>query len=202
MNSGYTKKQVKRAGKTIVDPSASARERIDAEDVINFWRDIHRFPLQCLLKDLDDAMEPSFDCLIAGRIKKFDTIVDKMRRKDAIVNLAAMDDIAGCRIVVSDLASQAVLCEKLNEIVACDCDWSQRHDYVAVPKRSGYRGKHLLFRYVHPTLQYKLVVELQIRTEFQHAWATAVEMYDEAVGSRLKFGEGGLLQPLSFRKCL
>lgn len=195
----YSKKQVRRAGETISSPSASPSERAEAEAVVNFWRNIHRRPLQLLLQELDER-GISAEHLVAGRIKKFDTIVDKLTRRNAIANLAAMDDIAGCRIVVPDLGRQASLCDALYEISECDTAWSDRHDYIGSPKESGYRGRHLLFRYQDPRHGYALPIELQVRTEHQHAWATAVEMYDEVAADRLKFGEGQSQADRFFRR--
>ncbi|MCI9494490.1 RelA/SpoT domain-containing protein [Adlercreutzia mucosicola] len=196
----YSKKDVRRAGKAIIDPASSFQERREAEAVVNFWRDCHRLPLQRLLEELNRTIGNSPSFLIAGRIKKLDTIIDKMTRRQAIANLAAMDDIAGCRIIVPNLAAQEKLCLQLSAIAECDNSWSDRHNYIASPKESGYRGRHMLFRYHDEQHGYKLTAELQVRTEYQHAWATAVEMYDAVANDRLKFGEGENRSNIFFQK--
>lgn len=188
--SRYSKKEVRRAGETIASPVSSDEEKADAAAVVNYWRSLHRHPLQRLFDDLDEALDDAPGYGIAGRIKKFDTIRDKLCRKNNISNLAAMYDVAGCRIVVPDLRAQYEVCQTLYQISACDTDWSDRHNYIASPKDSGYRGRHLLFRYPCPDCDYFLAIELQVRTERQHSWATAVETYDSALCQRVKFGEG------------
>lgn len=188
--SRYSKKEVRRAGETIASPVSSGEEKADAAAVINYWRNLHRHPLQRLFEDLGGALDDAPGYGIAGRIKKFDTIRDKLSRKNKITNLAAMYDVAGCRIVVPDLRAQHDVCQTLYRIPACDTDWSDRHNYIVSPKDSGYRGRHLLFRYPCPDCDYSLAIELQVRTERQHSWATAVETYDSALRQRVKFGEG------------
>lgn len=145
--SRYSKKQVKRAGETVASPFSSDEEKADAATVVNYWRSLHRHPLQCLFDDLDGALDDAPGYGIAGRIKKFDTIRDKLSRKNSISNLAAMYDVAGCRIVVPDLRALHEACQTLYQIPACDTEWSDRHNYIISPKDSGYRGRHLLFRY-------------------------------------------------------
>ena len=66
-------------------------------------------------------------------------------------------------------------------------------DYVKEPKPSGYRGVHLVYRYHSDRSEVYngLLVELQLRTRLQHAWATAVETVGTFVGQALKSSEGG-----------
>jgi ppGpp synthetase/RelA/SpoT-type nucleotidyltranferase len=52
-------------------------------------------------------------------------------------------------------------------------------DYIVSPKPDGYRGIHLIYQYKALERQNKaydkLRIEIQIRTNLQHIWATAVE---------------------------
>jgi len=70
-----------------------------------------------------------------------------------------------------------------------------RHDdYVRSPKVSGYRSVHLIYRYrgEHPSAApYNgLLVEVQMRTQIQHAWAAAVETMGTFLNQALKGSEG------------
>lgn len=129
------------------------------------------------------------EAVVAGRIKKLDTIIDKLQRPNAPDKLDTMYDIAGCRIVVPSLQELEGLCAELSALEGFNEGRSASRDYIAHPRQSGYRCRHLIFNYEGPWGSFKLSVELQVRTELQHAWATAVEMYDRAAKTRLKFNE-------------
>ena len=69
---------------------------------------------------------------------------------------------------------------------------ASENDYIRSPKRSGYRGYHLIYRYkgkAHPEYN-DLKVEMQFRTALQHSWATAVEATDIFYGEGLKSSRG------------
>jgi ppGpp synthetase/RelA/SpoT-type nucleotidyltranferase len=65
-------------------------------------------------------------------------------------------------------------------------------DYIANPKFSGYRGIHLVYSYFSDRKETfnGLKIEIQIRTQLQHAWATAVEIVGFFRRELLKSGEG------------
>lgn len=184
-----SKKAVKRAGEAFSDPNATPDQIANAESLVNEWRGIHQVAISYLLADLGEVLNDGNECVIAGRIKKLSTIKDKLTRKDSKGNLGSMYDIAGCRIIVENLDKQRHICDSLLQIAACNKEKSSKHDYILNPKDSGYRARHLLFSYEYPGSKFSLSVELQVRTRHQHAWATAVEMYDQAGNDRLKFGE-------------
>ncbi len=68
-------------------------------------------------------------------------------------------------------------------------DWQRRWDllprtwgYVADPKSDGYRAKHVVVR------KDGVLIEVQLRTAAQHAWAELVEQLDRDYGLQLKAG--------------
>lgn len=78
-------------------------------------------------------------------------------------------------------------------------------NYIDNPKDSGYRGIHDVYIY-RSKMGYGrskkwdgLSVEIQYRTIYQHAWATAVEVADSIYGERAKFSQGNEKQKEFFR---
>ncbi|MGH9423220.1 MAG: RelA/SpoT domain-containing protein, partial [Thermoanaerobaculia bacterium] len=65
-------------------------------------------------------------------------------------------------------------------------------DYISDPKPSGYRGIHLVYRYRsdRSTEHNGRLVEIQLRSRLQHAWATAVETVGTFLDQSLKSSEG------------
>ena len=69
--------------------------------------------------------------------------------------------------------------------------WFRRR-HIAHPKPDGYRSVHLVYRYQNvrtPDIN-GLLLELQLRSRLQHAWATAVETMGTFLGQALKSGYG------------
>ena len=65
-------------------------------------------------------------------------------------------------------------------------------DYVNTPKTSGYRGHHLIYGYFSDRKDTSngLKIELQIRSNLQHVWATAVETVGTFTEQELKSSQG------------
>lgn len=200
MQSRHSKREVRRAGATITLPSASSEKRAEAESIVNYWRRIHEQPMRALMEEASAIIADEPTALLAGRIKKLGTIVDKMRRPQAPTDLDTLYDIAGGRIIVDDMIALDRVCHRLASSPFLDQARTQRHDYVTAPKPSGYRARHLIFRYADLPCGHTLSAELQVRTSLQHLWATAVEIYDAATGSRLKFNELDNAHGLFFKK--
>lgn len=103
-----------------------------------------------------------------------------------------MQDIAGCRAVVKNSAvleqlKQRYLDSDLKHVLREPVD-----DYIAHPKPSGYRGIHIIYTYKSDRqgTYNGLKVEVQLRTQLQHAWATAVEIVGFFRQEFLKSSEG------------
>ena len=106
------------------------------------------------------------------------------------MRLTRMQDIAGCRVIFPSVAAmnaglQIIRDELPGEIVGVN-------DYVESPKPDGYRSLHLIYKWnASEKSDFDgLFVEIQLRTELQHAWATAVETVDLFTGQALKSGIG------------
>ena len=107
------------------------------------------------------------------------------------MNLARMQDLGGCRAVVSSVA-------KVHEVVRLYEASRVKHtlvgkdDYIAAPQTSGYRGVHLIYKYFsdRSSTYNGLQIEIQLRSPLQHAWATAVETVGTFLKQALKASQG------------
>jgi hypothetical protein len=161
-------------------------------NIINNWRASHAYPLLTMRMTLGHyARKVDPAALVAQRIKRLVSIGAKLDHERRM-KLTQMQDIGGCRAVVVSMGA-------LNDLVACYEQSRIKHeratydDYVNKPRDSGYRGVHLVYRYRSDkakTVYNDLKIEIQLRSQFQHAWATAVETVGTFIGQALKSSIG------------
>jgi putative GTP pyrophosphokinase len=187
----YSKAQVNKAGVIIAAPLEDIESLEWALNVLDNWRSCHGYPINTFQATLRKKLRSvDADAIVAQRLKRLPSIISKLRRFDSM-QLARMQDIGGLRAVLSNLAQVRLLEENYreshfsHELVASK-------DYIAEPKQSGYRSIHLIYRYRNPRASdYNgLLLELQLRTRLQHAWATAVETMGIFLNHALKSSEG------------
>jgi hypothetical protein len=189
----HSKMTVDRAALALVDRGTTILDRENALSVVNNWRSSHAFPLntiQVALRRRAVAIDP--DATTAQRIKRLPSITGKIERFPNM-KLSRMQDIGGCRVIVTDMAALRELVEKYRS-------GNGKHtldrldDYIDEnPKDSGYRGVHLVYKYTSDRNEtYNgLRIEVQIRTRLQHSWATAVETAGFFTRQALKSSKGG-----------
>ncbi len=183
--------QVDAAGAVLIKPSPAPIELEGALEAINNWRSSHSFPLNTFQVGLRlKARQVDIKSLIAQRLKRLPSIDLKLRRFKWLT-LSQMQDIGGCRAVVSSV-------RRVDELVRLYRESDLKHklddedDYIRNPKRSGYRGVHLIYRYFSDKKDtYNgLKIEMQFRSPLQHAWATAVETVSTFIQQALKSSQG------------
>lgn len=189
----YTKGQVDKAGRQVVSGAVWTEDWLHSLDVINNWRSSHSFPLNAFKIVLKRrALSVDDNAVVAQRLKRLSSIEGKLRRQST--RLTQMQDIGGCRAVVSSVA-------KANDLANMYLDEErQAHkfvnisDYIDNPKTDGYRGIHLVYRYQSRSTKNDcyddLLIEIQLRTRLQHAWATAVETATTFTRQALKWRGG------------
>jgi putative GTP pyrophosphokinase len=114
-----------------------------------------------------------------GRTAKSTTsITEKLRREK--IRLTQMQDIAGCRLVVPDVAAQNQVVDRIMTVLP-------QADLVDRRKKPsfGYRAVHII------ATARDRPVEIQVRTELQHLWAQLSEKLSDVFDPGIKYGGGG-----------
>lgn len=187
----YTRSQVDAAGRLLASGGGTPRQVDDALDVLNNWRAAHGFPLNTLQIGLRQRARKVYEhALVAQRLKRVPSIVSKLQRFTTM-NLSRMQDIGGCRAVV-DTAPQVRRLRAIYAKSKQQHEFVSEKDYIADPKASGYRGIHLIYRFTSQwTPEHKgRMIEIQLRSRLQHAWATAVETAGTFLQQSLKSSQG------------
>lgn len=186
-----SKSQIDRAGKALIELPVGDQERERAIEIVDNWRRCHAYPLHIIHKTLKSrASKINTEAFTAQRQKRLPSIVGKLRDSRGL-RLTQIQDIGGCRAVMPTVDESRALARL--------CDVSQRKgrpnieatdDYVESPKPDGYRSVHLIYRYDTDSDKQKEFngqrIEVQIRTQLQHIWATTVETAHTFSGQALK----------------
>lgn len=196
--STYTKAEIDRSAAKLVvwwdtlegpDPNNFAR----LLRVVQNWRTSHGYPLnsfQMSLRSKARRIDPGV--VIAQRLKRLSSVLNKLSREPHM-RLTQMQDLGGCRAIVSDLESVYRLAAEYGADDMLTA--GQRfYDYVKEPKPDGYRSFHIVNKYWSRNPTQKIwnghKIEIQIRTQLQHSFATTVETVTTFTKQALKFGGG------------
>lgn len=130
-----------------------------------------------IMRELAEAVHPS--SIIAFRLKRIDTIINKLSREDGM-DLSRMGDIGGIRCIFYNDAEVY----KAKELIEKKFNSGGRtRDYIREINRDiGYKSIHM---YVKDPVSDKRI-EIQLRTLHHHNWATLIEITDLLYDLRLK----------------
>jgi hypothetical protein len=187
----YPIEEVDRAG-AVFASLHNADELDRALDIINNWRASHYFPLNTFATTLRRRAEHFPKSVVSQRVKRLRAIQLKLQKHTKKpIALSQMQDIGGCRVVVGTIQQVEKLAKEYRES-DLKHKLTREDNYIGIPKTSGYRGIHLIYSYFSDRKEtYKgLNIEIQIRTEMEHAWATAVEIVGFFRRELLKSSEG------------
>ncbi len=194
----YSLEQLNRAGEMLTRSDTTEDQRDRALVILDNWRAAHSYPLHVFkirLKKVAKIVDKN--AFAVRRLKRTPAIIRKLKRsyngKKPTMNLSQMQDIGGCRAVLSSI----------NQVNKVYQDYylkgNLKHkkvgekNYILHPKSDGYRGIHLIYKYVSDKgkKEYNgLLIEIQIRTKIQHVWATALETVDLFTKQAIKSNEG------------
>jgi len=181
---------ITRSGQILIDKRATQEQRLEAMEILSEWRASHAYPLHAIyifLRKKSTSIEKA--SLVVRRLKRTPSIITKLSRFPSM-KLSRMQDIGGCRSIVSNVKQVERLLEKIKRSKTSH-EIHNVKNYIDEPKDTGYRGVHIVFKYNASKPDYKgYFIEAQLRSKIQHAWATAVEIVDTYTKQALKSSGG------------
>ncbi|MFD1469361.1 hypothetical protein ACFQ48_14110 [Hymenobacter caeli] len=186
----FSKRQLDEAGQVLINNSKKFTDT-EATAILNNHRSCHAYPINTFQATLRKKLRIlKFDAIISQRLKRTPSILDKLDRYPQM-KLSRMQDIGGMRVVLPNIDEVYALIEKYKH-PGFPHRLKNEKDYISNPKDSGYRCYHMVYEYQNPVnSNYNgLMLELQVRTKLQHAWATAVETVGTFLDHSLKSSQG------------
>jgi ppGpp synthetase/RelA/SpoT-type nucleotidyltranferase len=190
----YNKAKVDKAGHILMDENSTEEAKEEALTILNNWRSSHGYPMntfQARLRQMSKKVDDN--ALVVQRLKRVPSIIKKLKRDQTkTMSLSQMQDIAGCRSVLSDVNKVNELTGIYRKSRGLKHKRVREKDYIKNPKKDGYRSIHLIYRYKSDKIKTYdgLLIEIQIRSKIQHAWATAIEIVDLFTKQAIKSNEG------------
>lgn len=152
----------------------------DDLEILQTLRTSYKEPLSEIFEILQKSIKKiNKNAIITYRVKRIDSIISKLKRlPDA--QLPRIEDIAGCRCILKN--NEQVY--KLKEILGNELFIkSDRNDYIKNPKPDGYKSLHLIVQLKNKESR---PIEIQLRCEKDHNWATLVEITDLVYNTKIK----------------
>ena len=199
----YSRNKVDEAGKLLLQfdsvfgPIVSPTSYSETMEVVNDWRQSHTAPLYLIRKVLENrAKRINSSAIVAHRLKRLPSIEKKLRDNAyRPMTLTQIQDIGGCRAIMPTIVGALELAA-LYSRGKTKSQLYKLDNYIYDPKADGYRSVHLVHKFRSDSLDYRHYnnhrIEIQIRSQLQHAWATAVEMLLTFAGIPLRLAVGAV----------
>ena len=170
MATELTKTQVDRLGDRLRKGNITEADLRLLDHYRRSFSEAYEVVVEAVRKEL--GLEPT------GRPAKSTTsISDKLRRES--IRLTQIQDIAGCRLIVADIANQESVVESLTSLFEHTII-SDRRDKPS----HGYRAVHVIVN------SGGKLIEIQVRTTLQQLWAELSEKCSDIVDPAIKYGGG------------
>lgn len=123
------------------------------QDIAEYVKVTTPYPAHCAVavpavpatKCLREMASSRPDIVVAERLKRLDSIINKLKR-ETTMSLWEVQDLGGCRFIVPTISEVYGFAEKYKNSCV-----RHRHvdtyDYISNPKTSGYRSLHLVFKF-------------------------------------------------------
>jgi hypothetical protein len=182
----YSKTKIDRAGELLKDKSGSDEDMANALEILSSWRAYHAIPLDTFATVLRQRSQKiTAQAVVAQRLKRTPSILLKLSNHRTM-RLSAMQDIGGLRAILDTTENVYKLLEVYKRSRSKHYLFSL-DDYIETPKNDGYRSVHLVYKV---TKTPNLFLEIQLRSQLQHIWATGVEVFGTLKNSSFKSGQG------------
>ena len=182
LSTSQAKRYSKILKQTISDDAEQTKEAID---FVQRWRARYAPATRQCFQTLLECCKGVDGAIITYRLKRVSSIVQKIQRPNHNHLLNTLDDIGGCRVITKSIKDLRLIQKRIEDKIAgTSSEITKTKDYIDSPKSSGYRSCHLLTK--QGSCERKYRVEIQLRTQLQHYWATALEVIDEIEGREIK----------------
>ena len=142
------------------------------------YRTSHKESLAAIFRELCRVRyKVGRNTIVTYRIKRFESIINKLQRFPKM-DFSRMWDIGGCRCIVNSDSEVYKLKDEIDKTL----NIKKVNDWIEKPQSDGYKSLHL---YVNLPDDNR-TIEIQIRNQNDHNWATLVEISDLLFDSGLK----------------
>ncbi len=176
----YSKGEYVRLGNKLRAFNAISEIPIEDLEMLQTFRISYKEPLSQVFDILRKSIiEVDNNAIVTYRVKRIESIISKLKRLEK-TQLPRIEDIAGCRCILRSNEQVYKLKNILNDYLHIKSD---RNDYIENPKPDGYKSLHLI---VQTKDQKSNPIEVQLRCEKDHNWATLVEITDQIYDTKIK----------------
>jgi ppGpp synthetase/RelA/SpoT-type nucleotidyltranferase len=165
-----SKTQIDRLGDRLKNREITESDLRMLDEFRHSFYEAYEFVLSVIRKN--SGLEPT------GRPAKSTTSISEKLQRESI-RLTQVQDIAGCRLIVSGVLEQ----ERVVDLLANLFEHTAIIDRRANPSH-GYRAVHVIVTHGEK------LVEIQVRTSYQHVWAELSEKLSDVFDPTIKYGGG------------
>lgn len=182
----HSKTSIDKAGEVLKSKSATDQDITRALEILSSWRAYHALPLDAFATVLRRRIQKLSDRgMVAQRLKRTPSILLKLLNHKTM-RLSAMQDVGGLRAILDSTEDVYKLLQIYKESKSKHSLFSL-DDYIQSPKKDGYRSIHLVYKLAKDP---NIFLEIQLRSQLQHIWATGVEVFGTLQNSSFKSGQG------------